>query len=959
MVIRVRPLERRERPQSVLRVPFAVPTSRPAKRRLEVGTIHVYPLTVRSGRFLELVADQDGVDLQVSVLDTAGRTLFVVDSPNGSNGPERVLFAPQESTSYRLAISARMEGGAGRYWIRVAAEHPSSERERMEAAAEELFHQASEAMRSGDLHSPEPKLLEASHLWGRTHDFRRQADALGSLGNLYANRWEWQRSLQVRLRAKSAFHRLGRFGDEGSLANDIGLVYEEGSDLKRAHNSYQEALALGKRSRNRYVSAAATYNLGALAQRQSRTAEALENLEKAQAIWRDLRKPEEIKAATKIGMVFAEAGKIDLAFARFRESLTLADRKKDMRQKAAALLQMGNTIRLLDPDQAQRLYGQALEIQQRQGYLDGLAATLNGIGLLLLNQKKYQEAFEPFQKALRIYKHKGNPLDEARILTNLGWTYVGLRRDGDAREAFYGALVRARGRDGWTEAGAHLGLAQLERQRGNPIAAQSQSEAAVRSVENLRDAVSHDFRTSFFATGQDIYDTLIEILLWRHELQPSAGYDERALVVSEQARSRGLLDDVSEFRQVGDGALALPTRILSLSGIRRAILDPETLLLEFHLGKEASHLWLVSQTSCRVFKLPPRPELASLADKAHRSLIATAHREKLGEARRAVLELSRALLNPTAPWLGRKRLLISAPEILQQIPFAVLPDPATVAESYRGQSVWPQPLVSRHEIVKIPSASVVAVLHARETNRIPPSKVLAIVADPVFDASDGRLSGAVGPSSKGRPGAALYSLFGHFKRLAHAREEAEAILVETGRRGVLAAFDFDASRELALSGKLRNFRNLHFTTHGVLQAHNADLSAIVLSQVDRHGRLQDGFLRAADVSNLNLPADLVVLSACETGLGERIPGEGLVGLPQAFMAAGATRVLVSLWPVDDLASSELMKRFYHEYIALGRSPAAALREAQRAMSETLRHGAPFYWGAFELQGDWRPAESPR
>jgi CHAT domain-containing protein len=173
------------------------------------------------------------------------------------------------------------------------------------------------------------------------------------------------------------------------------------------------------------------------------------------------------------------------------------------------------------------------------------------------------------------------------------------------------------------------------------------------------------------------------------------------------------------------------------------------------------------------------------------------------------------------------------------------------------------------------------------------------------------------------------------------------------------ASGFDASRDFVLAGGLRDSRNIHFTTHGRLQTQDADLSALVLSQFDSQGRPVDGLLRASDVVRLDLPADLVVLSACETGLGEEIPGEGLVGLPQAFMVAGASRVLVSLWPVDDLASSKLMNRFYHEYIAEGRSPAAALREAQIAIWRLRRYEAPFFWGAFELQGDWRPADPPR
>jgi CHAT domain-containing protein len=127
----------------------------------------------------------------------------------------------------------------------------------------------------------------------------------------------------------------------------------------------------------------------------------------------------------------------------------------------------------------------------------------------------------------------------------------------------------------------------------------------------------------------------------------------------------------------------------------------------------------------------------------------------------------------------------------------------------------------------------------------------------------------------------------------------------------------------------------------------------VLSLVDEQGRPRDGFLGASEIYNLQLPAELVVLSACETGLGKEVKGEGLVGLTRGFMYAGAARVMVSLWSVSDKATSELMQRFYKRLLQERQRPAAAMRAAQVEMLRQPRWREPYFWAAFTLQGEWR------
>lgn len=192
-----------------------------------------------------------------------------------------------------------------------------------------------------------------------------------------------------------------------------------------------------------------------------------------------------------------------------------------------------------------------------------------------------------------------------------------------------------------------------------------------------------------------------------------------------------------------------------------------------------------------------------------------------------------------------------------------------------------------------------------------------------------------------------------FYRLPYSGQEAQAILALAPQASTLQLLGLDATPQAVASAELNRYRIVHFATHGILKSERPELSAIILSLVDKDGRSQNGFLRLQEIYNLRLAADLVVLSACQTALGKEIRGEGLVGLTRGFLYAGAARVVASLWNVNDVATAELMSRFYKRLLQGGERPAAALRGAQREMLQHHRWRLPYYWAAFTLQGEWR------
>jgi CHAT domain-containing protein len=209
---------------------------------------------------------------------------------------------------------------------------------------------------------------------------------------------------------------------------------------------------------------------------------------------------------------------------------------------------------------------------------------------------------------------------------------------------------------------------------------------------------------------------------------------------------------------------------------------------------------------------------------------------------------------------------------------------------------------------------------------------------------------AVG-SGEGAPGLAL-------PRLRQSRREVEAIAALLPAAEALVATGFAADRELVLSGALAGYRVLHFATHGILDDEHPELSGLVLSQVDRAGRPQEGFVRLRDVYGLDLGADLVVLSGCRTALGREVRGEGLVGLTRGFLYAGVEQVVASLWRVEDRVTAELMERFYRALWLDGLTPGAALARAQREVAADPRWSDPYFWSAFVVQGASRRPSAP-
>jgi CHAT domain-containing protein len=420
--------------------------------------------------------------------------------------------------------------------------------------------------------------------------------------------------------------------------------------------------------------------------------------------------------------------------------------------------------------------------------------------------------------------------------------------------------------------------------------------------------------------------------------------------------------------------------------VQQQLLDNNSMLLEYLLGDERSYLWAVTATELYSFELPARVQIEEEVARFRQLL--TVNQPVAGETfqqtqarisntKAQIMDagesLGKLVIGPVADKLGTKRLLIVPDGALQYIPFQALTLPGTTSAvtDLSAKHVEERiPLVANHEIVYEPSASVLALVIHENATREQGSGTVAVFANPVFDAEDPRVRRwTPSPDSSKNPGDQLevkeafrdvsVEEIGRIPPLPASREEAEAIFSVIPWHSGLRVDGFDASRAMISGIDWSRYRIVHFATHGFVNYQHPEFSGLVLSLVDEKGNPQDGFLRLADIYNLKLPVDLVVLSACNTGLGKEVKGEGLIGLTRGFMYAGAGGVVASLWKVDDDATAELMKHFYDGMFKKGMTPSGALRDAQLRMLQQQRWQGPYYWAAFVIQGQYNQNEMLR
>jgi CHAT domain-containing protein len=664
---------------------------------------------------------------------------------------------------------------------------------------------------------------------------------------------------------------------------------------------------------------------------------------------------------------------------------------------------------------ARESYERGLQVSEKIHYERGSIALLEGLGDTYLHQADPVHA-EPFLKrALARAETAGQADIKTQILCQLGDMSL-LKHDLGQAKQYYEQCrkISSASQDSYNEIRAEGGLAHAANDANELENAEALCEQALAGIEAARGSLrNQDLQTSFFASEHEYYDLDIQILARLDRAHPSEGYQWQAFLIAERARARTLLDQVAatngelhgvasqpllaqyddverrlrrletsaaRLRGPQDGAASsavraaiahltvvehrlhgeivalgeadtstAPSPALTLQALESALPDSRATLVEYWTGEEASYAWSITRTGIREFRLPPSAQLGRQCEAFRNALLAAASRDpQLSAEQRAALQpaiesrrrmlgaqLAATLIPPGMLSPFPSMVLIVGDGPIESVPFSALP--------INSLARAPQKPLRNVTFLNEPSATILSFLEAKSSS--PRALRLAVFTAQQRPASTpgAEMRQAV-QNTQSRDAAELPAL-------PFAGEESPMLREIFGANATRSFSGASVSPETLRNLDWSEFSIGHFAMHAVLNDNYAELTGLALGGKQEAGSAN--LLWYGDVSHLHAKLDLVVLSACNTALGERIPGEGLRGLTQAFFAAGSQRVLGTLWEVDDQATSEWMRYFY-QALKQTHSPASALHDAQEEMAADPQWKSPYYWAGFVLAGDWRP-----
>jgi len=842
------------------------------------------------------------------------------------------------------------------------------------------------------------------------------AQTLNNIGLTYHYRSDFLMARDYYHKAAVEFRRLKEWSAELNPLANLAVIDQESGQLLQAVSTYERLLELIPRDRETAWRADTLDNLAAAQLVLGNSDDALTNYFLALKLHEDISDIKgQGRSVAGIGSTYLMLGEIELARDYLERALELRRKANDGKGQVADLRVLANIHRRLGQvDVSLRYHEEALaivtspldrarvEVQQAREWID--------TGNYFKAEASLERATNAAEKAGATRVAANAAYQSGRLAIKMGDIQSGENWLKSALD-LYGSIGLRSG-----QAQSLLDLARLSAS-DNYDTAVAYANDAIAYIEDMRSGIADlELRAVYLGTRAEYYEFLMGVLMQASRSAAteaeSSAYLRQALQVSERARARTTVDLINEAavdfsgsvdQEILDRQVSLREQliekqyqrdrltngdlnrqrtetvvaelqdirteldvlesearvsnpryadlnnpaVLSASQIRNQ-LDEGTVVLQYALGDASSFLWIISKKGLRGVEISDRRTINELARRVYEGMTTFDFQTSAVRKKQAdVAELSKLIISPAQQEISSSsRLIVAADGALQYLPFSIL--------SLDGESR----LIDSHEIAVVPSITVIAAQREALKGRATTPKTLAVVGDPVFDATDSRLTvparSAMAANEAARSDAPKnYGASPPLRRLPFSRQEVNGIAALVADSQRLVVTGFDAKKDRVVGNQLADYRYVHMATHGLIDARQPAMSTLMFSQFDRDGTPQNGFLRLHDIYNLQLNADLVVLSACDTALGREIRGEGLVGLTQAFLYAGTATVVASLWRVPDRATAELMIRFYENLLNGDQKPAAALRTAQLDLAEDRRWRNPYYWSGFVVQGEWR------
>ncbi len=821
---------------------------------------------------------------------------------------------------------------------------------------------------------------ESLKLYREINDKKDEAIILNNIGSIYDDYGETYKALEYYEAALVVAKPLNNNDVTSSILSNSAIIYASIRDYEKAISNLEESLSLTPDSSKsiRLSNLGSVYSsFGNFESSLLYYAEALKSAQK------DGDERSEAVIRNNMGIDQTNTGDIENAKNNFSLALNLFKKANNLRGQATSLTKLADLeLRLGKKENAKTLLEESLklreEIQDRVGEI--YTRNLLGITNKLLGNKEV--ALLNFNKSLSLSRELFDKNGELITLYNLS---LFQKDSGDlllALKSIQQAIleievVRSRflSRNFQSTYFATnqkyyelyveilMGLHKIDPKQGYDVRAFEVSEQM--RARHLLDLVANATTTEdFSALTSNDFKTYEEL-----ERQLSFLGKEIIKLKTENKREelQNLQEKFSSLKNklellVAKNKTSTVFTPLTLQSIQNNVLDTETVLVQYCLAEENSYIWLVTNNGIVVFSIPGRENIEPIITKLYSTLVEK-NRDIEGETKdeelirlkgaekeykQLNLTLSKILISPIEKYLeNKKRLLISTDGKLSLVPFAAL-----VLDSNSDTKF----LIENYEIVNVPSASTIALIREKHQQETKGQKIL-VVSDPVFSSDDERITSIANKKTNANTSLALNKTRGSKRGLRFSRvvgtQKEESAINETFPGSTETINGLKATKEAIISSNLLKYYMMHFGTHSIADNIQPEFSTIVLSLVDNDGKPIDGFLTFADILKLKLSAKLIVLSSCETAVGKIQRGEGSASLSRAFFYAGAKSAISTLWSVNDASTGTLMAKFYKNMKITKGNASSSLKSAQLEMLKNTKYSSPYYWAAFQIEGDWK------